>query len=90
MNKNFEAIKHSDVHGKELYYIKLEADGKTHYINVGKKTYESVMDLTTIKQPELTFVGNAQIEDNKTMGDKLHDLNEQRKAELKAERKTGK
>lgn len=46
-----EAIKHTDVHGKELYYIKCSNHNGEHFINVGKKTYDSINNLN--KQQEL-------------------------------------
>ena len=54
MQKNFDAIKHKDVRGNELYYIKLEHGEKNHLINVGKKTYDEVSKLILGQEaPEL-------------------------------------
>ena len=63
---NFRAIKHIDVRNNELYYLKLSniKTGKSHLVNIGKKTYEAALALTTepAAMPELRF------EDNKTDG----------------------
>ena len=39
------AIKHLDVHGKALYYLKLTNGTDEHYVNVGQKTFETVIKL---------------------------------------------
>lgn len=44
--KNFEAIKWTDIKGHDLYYIKLTNGDKSHLINVGKKTFENVNEIT--------------------------------------------
>ena len=40
-----EAIKFKDVRGKEMLYIKITKGEKEVIINVGQKTYDSVMEL---------------------------------------------
>lgn len=40
-----EAIKHTDVRGKEQLYIKISEGDKQVIINVGQKTYEAVHNL---------------------------------------------
>lgn len=46
-------IKHTDVKGKETYYVKLtNSENTEHYISVGKKTYDAVKLLTDSDQVE--------------------------------------
>lgn len=47
----FETIKHTDVRGNVLNYLKLSNNGKEHLINVGEKTITAIEEL--LKQPEL-------------------------------------
>lgn len=64
--KQFEALTHKDVKGKELYYIRLSSGGRIHIINVGKKTHDEVkkMDLPDENENQLTLpiVGNDLVE----------------------------
>lgn len=63
----FEALEHTDVRGSKLYYLKLTNNGKEFLINVGKKTFETVQDMTGVKQPELPLqLGKEGNTDDKT------------------------
>lgn len=45
MNATVTPIKHSDVRGNSLLYLKIEANGKEVLINIGQKTHDSVTEL---------------------------------------------
>lgn len=44
-----KAIKHTDVRGKELYYLKISNDAENFMINVGKKTYDECTAMEAMK-----------------------------------------
>ena len=44
-----EAIKTTDVRGKELYYIKCSNGEHNYFINVGKKTHDEVKQLENVQ-----------------------------------------
>ena len=37
-----EAIKHTDVRGKELFYVKVSNEKTDYLMNVGQKSYEAI------------------------------------------------
>ena len=49
-----KAIKHTDVRGKELYYLKISNDAGSFVINVGKKTYDECTAMEAMK-PQLNM-----------------------------------
>lgn len=50
LNGTIQAIKHTDVRGKELLYLKLTANGNDVLVNIGKKTFDAVEDMQTIRK----------------------------------------
>lgn len=81
------AIKHTDVRGKELNYIKLENGSQTLLINVGEKTYNSVKTMTegalTEEEVKKDLEEMKQVEEVKpTLGDKLAKHEEKIKAKI--------
>lgn len=49
----FTAIEHTDVRGNVLYYLKLKNNNKELLVNVGKKTHDTVKEMTEPEQPKL-------------------------------------
>ena len=49
-NTTVTPIRHKDVYGKELLYIKIETENGTTVINVGEKTLIKVEELITEKK----------------------------------------
>ena len=47
-----EAIKWTDVRGKEMFYLKIKKNEKEVLINIGEKTYNNVKELEN--EPEQT------------------------------------
>lgn len=49
-----QAIEHTDVRNKKLLYLKIQYAGNDVLINIGKKTYDSIVTLSeqTIKETE--------------------------------------
>lgn len=54
-NAMVSAIKHQDVRGKELLYLKIQANGKEVVINVGKATHEGVEELLKPRETSTTI-----------------------------------
>lgn len=48
--KTIEAIKHKDVKGKELLYLKIKNGEHEVLVNVGTKTYEAVKALDNVQE----------------------------------------
>lgn len=56
MKANVEAIKHQDVRGKELLYLRITKEGVQEpiTINIGQKTYDAIKKLdATLAQSKL-------------------------------------
>ena len=49
-----EALKHTDVQGKVLYYVSVNNGNEAHYINIGEKTYQKLNAMQEWKQTPLS------------------------------------
>lgn len=68
MEAKVEAIKHQDVRGKEMLYLKITKDGlQPLVINIGNKTFEALQALEGTTQAKLN-IEQPKAEDN-AMGD---------------------
>lgn len=47
------AVKHTDVRGKEQLYIKIQEGDKQVIINVGQKTYDAVLALMKMQHEKI-------------------------------------
>lgn len=48
-----QAIKHKDVRGKELLYLKIQHEGNEVLVNIGERTYKAVVELVNQQQLKL-------------------------------------
>lgn len=54
-NAQVSAIRHKDVKGRELLYLKIEVAGKEpELINIGQRTYDAVEKLTAPRETSTT------------------------------------
>lgn len=53
-NMLVQALEHTDVRGNKLLYLKINYAGNDVLINIGKKTFDSIKELseTTIQKPQ--------------------------------------
>lgn len=48
-----QAIKHKDVRGKELLYLKIQHEGNEVLVNIGERTYKAIVELVNQQQLKL-------------------------------------
>lgn len=53
MNANVEAIKHADVRGKLLTYLRIKTEKGECLINIGDKTFNQIKAITQSKANDL-------------------------------------
>jgi hypothetical protein len=56
---NVECIVHSDVRGKEIYYVKISNPNGSVFVNVNKVKYDEVSIFLTTKKVSDVAKGNA-------------------------------
>lgn len=47
---NMEALRHKDVRGKELLYLKIEKNGTQVLMNIGEKSYNALIALKEVEE----------------------------------------
>lgn len=63
MKAEVTPIKHTDVRGKELLYLKIKTEEGEVLINIGEKTYESIKRLEHVKIEKILEENNKEMEE---------------------------
>lgn len=71
MKQTVRAIAHKDVRGNELLYLVIGEEGNQVIINIGKKTYDAINNLTT-KQPTDEVRNSQKLGERRDRGGNTH------------------
>lgn len=77
MNTNVQAIEHSDVRGKKLWYLHIYNTNGEILINIGQKSYNTITNL--LKEPPIEEQIPTSVHLNTTEKDKSNEQKESQK-----------